>query len=134
MCRTSILQLQPLRSARLVCRLVPQCVPIVMRGSFSLRKPDVVELSETVALVYNVSEKGMVHRLSRATENSDREKRRSRCGWRVGSATARVNFCFAKAWPPPCGPSRLCAKCFPGGSATQGKVRATGDDPIEDES
>ena len=94
----------------------------------------VIELDVSVHLITNLKEGGMVHRLHTASHDTSWERRRSRCGWRAGSAASHVKFWSTKRWPP-CPRSRLCAKCFPCGIAERGEEGSStveGDDQIED--
>lgn len=84
-------------------------------------------------LVVNNRENGLIHRLSEASRTAARAQRRTRCGWRAGSAAANVRFCSTCVWPPlgAAAAHRLCSKCFPSAGASE-PGRVPGDDPIAD--
>ena len=94
--------------------------PWAFLSSTQREKRDVVELNKTVHLVTNIKKGGMVHRLAETSRYLPRDRRRSRCGWRVGSAVSNVYFTQTKLWPP-CKPALLCSRCFASGgtSATE---------------
>ena len=71
-----------------------------------------------------------MHRLSRATRFTHRDKRRSVCGWRAGSAASKVRFCSTKVWPPPGMAGRICSKCFH--SQPLADIEDDEHEPIED--
>ena len=78
---------------------------------------DVVEPKTTVHLVTNINKGGMVHRVADTSRYLPRDRRRSRCGWRVGSAVSNVYFTQTSVWPP-CKPAPLCSRCFASGGAS----------------
>ena len=83
----------------------------------ALRKKDAIELEGNVHLVTNIKQGGLVHRLAEGTRHLPRERRRSRCGWRVGGAAANVRFTKTSTWPP-CKSALLCSRCFASGGAS----------------
>ena len=100
----------------------------------ALRKKDAIELEGNVHLVTNIKQGGLVHRLAEGTRHLPRERRRSRCGWRVGGAAANVRFTKTSTWPP-CKSALLCSRCFAssGASATETvKINTDETDGIED--
>ena len=90
--------------------------PWAFLSSKQREKRDVVELKETVYLVTNINKGGMVHRVADTSRYLPRDRRRSRCGWRVGSAVSNVYFTQTSVWPP-CKPALLCSRCFASGGA-----------------
>ena len=100
----------------------------------ALCKKDAIELEGKVHLVTNIKQGGLVHRLAEGTRHLPRERRRSRCGWRVGGAAANVRFTKTSTWPP-CKSALLCSRCFASGgaSATETvKINKDETDGIED--
>ena len=91
--------------------------PWTFLSSKQREKRDVVELNKTVHLVTNINKGGMVHRVADTSRYLPRDRRRSRCGWRVGSAVSNVYFTQTSVWPP-CKPSLLCSRCFGSGGAS----------------
>ena len=92
----------------------------------------VTTLGAPVELVVNIKVGGLVHRLAKKSSRSlPREKRKSQCGWKVGSPVANVRFLKTSRWPP-C--QTLCSRCFP--SAPKAKATTTfggeNEDHIED--
>ena len=71
--------------------------------------------------VVNVRDKGRCHRVPRDAMVLPKQKRRSACGWRFGSA---VSLAFTKTskW------GSLCRRCFPNGDM---EVQACSETPIE---
>ena len=85
-------------------------------------------LRTPVLMIYNLREKGKVHRVSDASRFAHRDKRRSLCGWRAGGAISSVRFCATKVWPPPHGlAKRMCSKCFPCKALDSGRCTTTDD-------
>ena len=92
------------------------------------RKKGAIELEGAVHLVTNIKQGGLVHRLAEGTRHLPRERRRSRCGWRVGGAAANVRFTKTSFWPPPYKNSLLCSRCFCSGGTSPTKAVTTADE------
>ena len=89
-----------------------------------------IALVRRLSLIVNCKQDGMVHRLSEASRRLARDRRRTQCGWRAGSAVGNVRFCSTSVWPPPGTlTARLCSKCFPSASAHE-RMTALSNDPI----
>ena len=71
--------------------------------------------------VVNVRDKGRCHRVPRDAMALPRQKRRSVCGWRFGSAVS-IAFIKTSKWGP------LCRRCFP---ETDIEIQACSESPIE---
>lgn len=92
----------------------------------------VTTLQTPVLMIYNLREKGKVHRVANASRFVQRDKRRSVCGWRAGGAISSVRFCATKVWPPQgLMAMRICSKCFPCKPMDSGRC-TTNDDTIQD--
>ena len=91
---------------------------------------ETISLQGALPLAVNNKEHGLMHQLSETSRTAPRDKRRTLCGWRAGSAAANARFCNTSVWPPLGAPiTRLCSKCFPiAGATVQGG--ALSGDPI----
>ena len=75
---------------------------------------ETISLQGALPLAVNNKERGLMHQLSETSRTVPRDKRRTLCGWRAGSAAANARFCSTSVWPPVgVATDRLCSKCFP---------------------
>ena len=98
-----------------------------------VRMHQAIALPGLMSLVVNAKEHGLIHRLSDTSRGAARDRRRTVCGWRAGSAASNAHFCNTSLWPPlGAATTRLCSKCFPSADAAAARG-APSDDPIEDD-
>ena len=91
---------------------------------------ETISLQGALPVAVNNKERGLMHQLSETSRTAPRDKRRTLCGWRAGSAAANARFCNTSVWPPlGIATDRLCSKCFPNaGIVVQGGTLS--EDPI----
>ena len=91
---------------------------------------ETISLQGALPLAVNNKERGLMHQLSETSRTAPRDKCRTLCGWRAGSAAANARFCNTSVWPPlGVATDRLRSKCFPNASIVV-QDGALSEDPI----